>query len=155
MTISGTDGVVLAAYARQALEAMSVAAERVDDDELSVRPYGDETNSISALIVHSCGVCEFWLGHVGLGRPSSRDRDGEFGTAATRSELEALVAASAAQVEADLAALAADGGRPSEMRAFLTGDDGDLSLVVHVLEELFQHLGHVDITADALLAARR
>jgi hypothetical protein len=155
VAITTSDAAVLGAYARQALEAMLGAADRVDDDDLDVRPFGSETNSISALVVHSCAVCEFWLGHVGLGRPSDRDRDGEFGTLADRSELAALVAGTADQIDADLASLADHTGRPSEMRSFLAGDEGDLSLVVHVLEELHQHLGHIDVTADALIAARR
>jgi hypothetical protein len=152
--ISATDALVLGAYAGQALEAMLTAADRVRDDELAVRPFGARTNSISALVVHSTAVCEFWLGHVGLGRPSDRDRDGEFEAVADRARLRALVAAAIEQLDADLAMLDAEGGQPSELRAFLSGDEGDLSLVVHVLEELFQHLGHIEVTADALIAAR-
>ena len=39
------------------------------------------------------------------------------------------------------------------LRQFLPGgDESDDSLVLHVLEELFQHLGHMEITADVLLA---
>ena len=34
---------------------------------------------------------------------------------------------------------------------FLTVPETDASLVVHVLEELFQHLGHCELAADALL----
>jgi len=143
---------LLGAYARKALEAMLTAADRVPDDDLGTRPCGEGTNSVSALIVHSCAVCEFWLGHVGVGRPSDRDRDREFGADVDRSELRALVGRTIGQVDADLAVLATDGGEPSELRGFLDGDEGDLSLVVHVLEELFQHLGHLDLTADALLA---
>jgi hypothetical protein len=145
---------VLGAYARKALEAMLTTADRVADDELGTRPFGENTNSISALIVHSCAVCEFWLGHVGLGRPSDRDREGEFGAVVDRAELEALVVRTIGEVDADLAELATSGGELSELRGFLDGDEGDLSLVIHVLEELFQHLGHIDITADALLARR-
>ena len=40
----------------------------------------------------------------------------------------------------------------SEGRAFLDVDDTDASLVLHVIEELFQHLGHAELAADALAA---
>jgi hypothetical protein len=32
------------------------------------------------------------------------------------------------------------------------GDRSDGSLVLHVLEELYQHLGHLELTADAVAA---
>lgn len=146
------DPEMLAAYARKSLEAMRTATDRVDDDQLDTRPFGAGTNSISAIIVHSVAVCEFWLGHVGLGRPSDRDREGEFTATADRGELGRILEGAIEQVTTDLRRLAADGGQPSELRAFLSGDQGDLSLAVHVLEELFQHLGHIEVTADALAA---
>ena len=34
------------------------------------------------------------------------------------------------------------------------GDTSDASVVIHVLEEAFQHLGHMELAADALLAAQ-
>ena len=38
-----------------------------------------------------------------------------------------------------------------ELRVFLPGDDhSDAALVLHVFEELFQHLGHMQVTADAV-----
>ena len=38
-----------------------------------------------------------------------------------------------------------------DFRAFMPGEDrSDGALVLHVLEELFQHLGHMEVTADAL-----
>ena len=56
------------------------------------------------------------------------------------------------QVDADLRALEAGAPSPhSGGRAFLDVDDTDASLVLHVIEELFQHLGHAELAADALL----
>ena len=56
------------------------------------------------------------------------------------------------QVEADLRALEAGAHSPhSGGRTFLEVDDTDASLVLHVIEELFQHLGHAELAADALL----
>lgn len=47
-----------------------------------------------------------------------------------------------------------DAGATSEFAAdrqfLLDGDDSDASLVIHVIEELFQHLGHAELGADAL-----
>ncbi len=39
-------------------------------------------------------------------------------------------------------------------RDFMPGTDrNDGALVLHVLEELYQHLGHMQVTADALLGS--
>ncbi len=142
-----------ARYARHALAQMLAVAERVGEPKVNQRPLGPETNSVAALILHSCGVAEFWLGHVGLGRASQRDRDGEFTRTATLDELRVAVEVTMRQVEADLDAI--DRGATSAFatgRQFLLdGDESDAALVVHVIEELFQHLGHAELAADALL----
>jgi uncharacterized damage-inducible protein DinB len=142
-------------YARWAYAQMLDVADRLGDDLVNQRPVGPKTNTVAALIVHCCGVTEFWIGHVGLGRASSRDRDTEFTATATVPELHALVERTLVQFGADVRAL--DAGQASDEyrdgRQFLQdGDESDASLVVHVIEELFQHLGHMDLTADILLA---
>ena len=41
----------------------------------------------------------------------------------------------------------------SEIREFLPeGDTTDGSLYLHVVEEVFQHLGHIDLSIDAILS---
>lgn len=139
-------------YVRLAFEQMLTVADRLGDDRVNERPLGPATNPVAAIVVHCCGVSEFWLGHVGLGRESIRSREDEFRATATVGELHDLVAATLAQVEADLMAI--EGGAESayaEGRVFLVVPEGDASLVVHVIEELFQHLGHCELAADALL----
>jgi hypothetical protein len=133
---------------------MLAVADRLGDERVNVRPIGPDTNAVAALVVHCCGVCEFWLGHVGLGRESHRERAAEFSSTATVAELHALVSSTQRQVDADLLAL--DAGAESayaEGRQFLKVDpDSDASLALHVIEELFQHLGHAELAADALVA---
>ena len=48
------------------------------------------------------------------------------------------------------------GGSATELpsRFLLDGDTSDASVVLHVLEELYQHLGHIELTADALVGPR-
>ena len=141
------------AYAHKAFDALLSVADRLGDELVNERPITDHTNAVAALIVHCCGVTEFWLGHVGVGRPDHRQREAEFTTRKTVAELHDLVAATVAQMDADLRALETGATSPhGEARAFLPGDQGSASsLVVHVLEELYQHLGHCEIAADALL----
>ena len=141
-------------YVRLAFAQLLGVAERLGDEGVNQRPHGEGTNAVAALIVHCCGVCEFWLGHVGLSRDSDRDRDAEFSATATIAELRHLVHATLAQVDRDLVALETAPPSPhAGAREHLVDDDrSDASLVLHVIEELFQHLGHAQLGADAVLA---
>ena len=141
-------------YLRHAFTQMLEVADRLGDEKVNERPLGAQTNAVAALIIHCCGVTEFWLGHVGLGRESERERDSEFDATATVAELHDLVDATLRQLHDDLDRImggtALDTNR--EGRVFLLdGDESDGSLVLHVIEELFQHLGHAELAADALL----
>ncbi len=151
-----------AAYLRLAFDQVTAVAERLGDELVVARPVepsagGPVTNSVAALVVHCCAVTEWWLGHVALGRPSNRDRDAEFRATATVEELRVLVAATLRQAEADLVEMA---GRPTTESVGASDDAdhpvdrdrSDASVVLHVLEELYQHLGQMEITADVLLA---
>jgi len=139
-------------YVRLAFAQLLGVADRLGDDRANQRPHAEGTNSVAALIVHCCGVCEFWLGHVALGRDSDRDRASEFSATASVAELHALVDTTVRQVEHDLQALEAAPPSPhAGPREHLEDDDrSDASLVLHVIEELFQHLGHAELAADAL-----
>jgi hypothetical protein len=142
-------------YVRAAFTQMHGVVDRLDDDTVNLRPFGPTTNAVAGLVIHSCGVGEFWLGHVGLGRPSERAREDEFTTTATVRELHAVMEAAEAQVCADIRSLDAGGASDlyADGRQFLEeGDGSDAALVVHVIEELYQHVGHMDVTADALTA---
>ncbi|MEO7428678.1 MAG: DUF664 domain-containing protein [Acidimicrobiales bacterium] len=143
-----------ARYADLAFDQMLEVVDRLGDELVNERPISAHTNAVGAIVVHCCGVAEFWLGHVGGGRDSRRERDGEFERTATVAELHAMVDAAKRQIAADVEAI--DGGVTSlhaAGRVFLTvADESDASLVLHVIEELFQHLGHCEIAADALTA---
>ncbi len=141
-------------YVRHAFTQMLSVADRLGDKLVNQRPLGPDTNAVAALIVHSCEVTEFWLGHVGLGRASHRNRDAEFSTTATLAALHTRVDSTVRQASDDLVLIAA--GKTQADRAgwqFLgdAGDETDGALVLHVLEELYQHLGHMELAADALV----
>ena len=140
-------------YLGLAVTQMHAVADRLGDDRVNRAPFGSETNSVAALVTHCCGVSEFWLGHVGLGRPTTRVRAEEFTATATVPELHDTLEAMRAQIVADVRALDAGEASPAHAsrRQTLEGaDDSDAALVLHVLEELYQHLGHMQVTADAL-----
>jgi uncharacterized damage-inducible protein DinB len=140
-------------YLRLAGREMLEVVDRLGEARVNQRPPGPDTNTVAALVTHCCGVSEFWLGCVGLGRPTTRDRDAEFRAVATVGELHSAIESMLDQIGSDLRAL--DAGRASdtyrELRLTLeAGDESDAALVLHVIEELFQHLGQMELTADAL-----
>jgi uncharacterized damage-inducible protein DinB len=139
-------------YIRHAFTQMLSVADRLGDGLVNERPLGPDTNAVAALIVHCCGVTEFWIGHVALGRPTRRDRESEFSTTATLAELHTMVDSTLSRVHKDLDAIDTGKTHPDKTgRQFLlSGDESDGAIVLHVLEELYQHLGHMEIAADAL-----
>lgn len=139
-------------YLRHAFSQMLGVVDRLGDDRINVKPHGPRTNSVAALVVHCCELTKFWLGHVGLDKPNERDRDKEFEATATVAELHQRVTRALAQASIDIAEMergptAVD----NEVRQFMPeGDPSDASVVLHVIEECYQHLGHMELTADAL-----
>ncbi len=73
-------------------------------------------------------------------------------------ELHTLVDRTRDQASADVRAFEAGAtttGHITIRETLEGGDTSDTALVLHVLEELFQHLGQMEITADALGAPPR
>lgn len=139
-------------YLRHAFAGMDKVLDRLDDQTVNQKPEGWGTNTVAGLIVHCCELAPSWFEMPGLGRDSDRDRDAEFAATATVDELRERIASAADRacelaVEFDRGPTAGD----HPFRDFMPGTDRtDGALVLHVLEELFQHLGHMEVTADAL-----
>jgi Protein of unknown function (DUF664) len=139
-------------YLHHAFNGIAKVLDRVNDDTVNTRPPGWGTNSIAGLVVHCCELAPSWFELPGLGRESHRDRDAEFAATATVAELRSMIELTKERLvplvdEFATGPTALD----HEFRAFLPGDDrSDDALFVHVLEELFQHLGHMEVTADAV-----
>jgi hypothetical protein len=139
-------------YVRHAFSGMARVLDRLDDDSVNRRPDGWGTNAPAGLIVHCCELAPSWFEMPGLGRDSDRDRDAEFATRATVAELRSRIDTATERTCALVEELVA-GPTTTEhpFREFMPGSDrSDGALVLHVLEELFQHLGHLEVTADAL-----
>ena len=150
MNLPATTGM---AYLRYAFTQMLQLVDALGDPLLNERPRSSDTNAVGALVLHCCAVCEFWLGHVALGRPTSRDRSAEFARETTRVECHTTVAKALAQTEQDVHRLHDGAGVPHEARLRLHGGVGDDDAVLlHVVEELFQHLGQMEVTRDVLLS---
>jgi uncharacterized damage-inducible protein DinB len=126
-------------------------AARAGDELVSVRPPVEGANSVFAIVTHCLGVADFWLDHVLLGHPTERDRPAEFVATGDLATLEGDVAAFLDRLP-DLMAAVAELDAP---RLPYRDDEPWVETVegvlLHVVEELSQHLGHVDLTVDLLL----
>jgi hypothetical protein len=99
---------------------------------------------------------EFWAGAMIADRPIVRDRDAEFTATGAVDDLVARVALARCRFATDLDLLEplAPPRRPAAPRdAGLPLATTQGGVIVHVLEELFQHLGQLELTRDVLSAA--
>jgi Protein of unknown function (DUF664) len=144
----------VASYVDRAVEAMADIVGDLGDGLANTRPGLPGANSPYVILRHCLGVMEFWGGQVVAGRAVERDRDAEFRASGPVADL--IAASQEAQrrfradiVTADPKARPRGGGHPT------TGPD-ELEFIsqghalLHILEEVCQHLGQMEITRDLL-----
>lgn len=155
--MTGIDRATAQWYIDTALAKLLTRADELVEaggDELLCRaPEVEGANSVFALITHCCGVMERWGGEVIAGREINRDRRSEFTATGSVDQLEARVSAQLRRWREDLADYDA-GASPRGPDGWEDGDPQPITqgfVVLHVIEELFQHLGHVDLTVDLVL----
>jgi cystathionine beta-lyase len=125
-------------------------------DDLSVRQPSSVANTPYGLVTHCLGVVEYWAGALVAGRLVDRDRDKEFDATGRVADLVTALDDTKQQLRLDLAdvdAAAAPAARPDP--SFL-GPERDLDcggVLLHLFEELSQHLGQLEVMRDVLLAA--
>jgi hypothetical protein len=137
-----------------ALDAMVAIISELGDDAANRAPDLPGANSPFAILTHSLGVMEYWGGHMVADRPITRDRDAEFRATGPLAPLIDRVGEARRQLEKDIAAVDS-AAAPPHPTAY--PEDADLpfgrtqgGVLVHILEELFQHLGQMELTRDIL-----
>lgn len=140
-------------YVDQALGEMTAIVTGLGDELASSRPDLPGANSPYAIVSHCCGVLEAWGGESVAGRRIQRDRPAEFVATGAVADLVTKVAAARAQLVTDLAAV--DWAAP--LRGPVDPQDVDLPMgrsqggvLLHIYEEMAQHLGQLEITRDVL-----
>ena len=136
------------------LAPMFDIAASLGDERVNVVPALPGANSAYQLVFHCCGMLEWWTRESILGRPVGRDRAAEFAATGTVADLRARVEQVTRQFAEDLPQMDLDaplmgpfadyGGTPIAQSA--------RGALLHVLEELAQHHGHLELTRDLVLA---
>jgi hypothetical protein len=141
----------------RALDGYAAIVTELGDDLVNARLAGvPGSNSAFALVTHLAGMAARWGRTVNRGILVPRDRDAEFTAAGTAEEALALLEATRTGLREDARAAS-----PREAPADPAHDnDGTIAyatqgeVLLHVYEELAQHLGQLEVTRDVLLARR-
>lgn len=139
----------------RALDAMVDILNNLGDDLVNQRPDLEGANTPYGIVTHCVGLTRWWCGEVVGGKQVARDREAEFTATGRVADLVAQVP----QARQAVAEAVADGdwigpNRGSPPPAFAGNPIGASrgGTVLHVYEELLQHLGHLELTRDILLA---
>ena len=143
-------------FVDQALDAMVAIVRELGDDRASTRPDLAGANAPYAILTHCLGVMEYWGGALVAGRTIARDRDAEFQAQGPVDDLARRTAEARRQLETDLALLEATApprqtpGLPEDAASPIGLTQG--GVLLHLYEELTQHLGQLELTRDVLVA---
>jgi hypothetical protein len=139
----------------RAFTGMLAVLDELGDDLANRTPPVDGANAPWAIVFHCGEVADYWIGHVLAGRASARDRAAEFTSTGTVGWLRARIVALQAQLAEDLGAgFDAAGPLRNTPPAEYEGPSRRLSpigVLLHVLEELAQHHGQVELSRDVLV----
>jgi hypothetical protein len=143
----------VASYVDRAVEAMADIVGDLGDDLADARPHLPGANSPYAILRHCLGVMEFWGGQVVAGRTVDRDREAEFRASGPVAGL--IADAREAQRRFRTVIVTADPkARPPGDHPATGVDELELTsqghALLHVMEEVCQHLGQMEITRDLL-----
>jgi hypothetical protein len=142
-------------FAELALGEMTRIIAELGDDLANRRPPLAGANSPYVILTHCLGVMEYWGGATVAGRSITRDRDAEFTARGDVGSLCRRAEAARMRLREDLSEL-----DPSMTPVSVRRDpanpvpysDTKGAVLLHILEELFQHLGQMEVTRDMLEA---
>ncbi len=136
-----------------ALGQMTAIVRQLGDDRANQHLAVAGANSPYAILTHCLGVMEFWGGATVAGRHIERDRAAEFTATGSVDTLLERAEASRRRLHADVA----DADWDEAPIGFGSGDTEEPyhrdkgAVMLHIVEELFQHLGHMEVTRDVLV----
>jgi len=142
-------------FADRALAQMAEIVGTLGDELANRRPAITGANSPYAILTHCLGVVEYWGGAAVAERAVLRDRDAEFRASGSVQVLVRRTAEARRRLREDLEGLES-GAAP----AHVVRDPADPvpytetkgAVLLHITEELYQHLGQMELTRDMLLA---
>ncbi len=142
-------------HCERALDGFAAVCEELGDDLVSERLDGvPGSNSAFALVSHVVGVMAYWGSTVNRGVVVPRDRGAEFTATGTVGEALALLDAGRTRFRDDVRAAAPteEPANPPEAEDGWDPPRTQGEVLLHVYEELAQHLGQLEVSRDVLLS---
>ena len=151
---------VLVLFILEKFDALVDLVGSLDDatanrDLAGLVPAGIGTNSAVQLLTHVCGMLRRWSSTVNLGVPVPRDREAEFSAQMPVDEVLEIAAHTRRGFLHDVALTdpaAAPAAVPPGREHLWTGSCH--GVLLHVFEEISQHLEHAEVTRDVLSAGQ-
>lgn len=143
-------------FADRALSGMQAVLGELGDDLANTRPQLRGANTAFGLATHCLGVIDYWAGQVVAGREVHRDRAAEFDAEGGVQALIADLERAKTRLASDLAATDTSAVPLGSPDPAMLGPDRELDrggVLMHLLEELAQHQGQLQIIRDVLLAS--
>jgi hypothetical protein len=142
-------------YVDAALDSMVEIVTSLGDELANRAPDLPGANSPYAILTHCLGVMAYWGGDVVAGRDIERDRQAEFVATGSVADLVKRTQEARRQFASDVARVEAQAPARGDVRP----DDRVIPIgrtqggaLIHVYEELSQHLGQMEISRDILLS---
>ena len=141
-------------FVDRALAEMADILRALGDDLANRRPALEGANSAFVILTHCLGVMEYWGGGNVADRTFARDRAAEFTASGDVATLVRRTEDARQRLHADLISFD-PGAAPSHV---VRGPDqvpyteAKGAVLLHILEELYQHLGQMELTRDVLRA---
>ncbi len=147
-------------FVDRALDTMTGIVGQLGDELANRRPSYRHSNSPYAILTHCLGMLEYWGGATVAERPVRRDRAAEFTARGDVAGLLRRAEQARRRLREDLVGFDS-WAVPSNVQrtAYTEGTEPYArtkgAVLVHIVEELFQHLGQMELTRDALMSATR
>lgn len=145
----------LLSIADEVLDGYVVALGTLDDDTVNHSPAPGTVNTAFALVKHVHGMTRYWGGSVISGLAFPRDREAEFRATGTIDDALHLVD----EIRAELPTWADNAAQHGVLDPSAKGtsrtdvaDAGPEWILAHMVRELSQHLGHLEVCRDIVVA---
>lgn len=143
--------------AEETVATIAAVLDDLDDDTVNATPLPPTVNSVFVLVTHLDGVVADWGGNLVAGEHLPRDRAAEFTARGSVAHARALLDRIAERLPRYLHLALTDGiadrGAIGSTRADAASSTPEF-VVVHLLRELTQHTGQMEICRDLVRSAR-
>ncbi len=139
------------AITTETFDTIAGVLDRCDDRTINAVPDAPGINSVFALVTHIDGMIGYWGGSFAAGESIPRDRDAEFRSTGTVGQAREILLRARTRLPGWAAAARSDGIRGRTATGTTRRDTATATpefVLLHILRELAQHTGHLQICAD-------